>query len=255
MIVNDTKNNDALLMALVASIKNNMNEWQIVNINIMKDSTLPQDEIIQNLLENYKSHEGIIYPVSASKIVMLVRLGIVENYTRMKTEVEQKLPGHSCRVLLRKMSAAGMKQIQIDLSQKGDSITFADDLYSQRETRSGNVFLVVDDDAFIRKSMKTLLSSCGDIVEVEAGKQVVPAYLKHNPDMIFLDIHMPDKTGLELIPDIMEVDSDAFIVILSADSNAENVMSALEEGAIGFLTKPPSKAKVQEYLGQCITIK
>ena len=66
---------------------------------------------------------------------------------------------------------------------------------------------------------------------------------------------MPDKTGLELIPDIIDIDSDAFIIILSADSNKDNVIAALEEGGAGFLTKPPAKAKVQEYLTQCITMK
>ena len=249
------KKNDAELMALVPSIKNNINEWQIVNINIVENSILSQKAITEKFLDQYRVYEGMIYPVSPKKIVMLVRLGIIENYIAMKTEIEKKIPGHCCRVLLRKMDAVGMKQIQIDLTEKDTTIDFSETLYSQRASRKDNVLLVADDDAFIRKSMSALLSSCGDIFDVDCGKDVVSAYLKHNPDILLLDIHMPDKTGLELIPDLIEVDSDAFIIILSADSQKENVLKALELGAAGFLSKPPAKAKVQEYLSQCITMK
>lgn len=249
------KSNDAELMALVPSIKNHMNEWQIVNINIVENSALSQKAIIEKFLAQYRAHEGMIYPVSPKKIVMLIRLGIVENYALMKSEIEKKMPNHCCRVLLRKMSAVGMKQIQIDLTKRDTAIDLAENMYSQRASRKENVILIADDDTFIRKSMGALLASCGNIFDVDCGKDVVSAYLKHNPDILLLDIHMPDKTGLELIPDIVEVDSDAFIIVLSADSQKENVLKALELGAAGFLTKPPAKHKVQEYLSQCITIK
>ena len=253
MILAD-KNNDAELVALVPSIKNFMNEWQIVNINIAETSTLSQKQIIQKFIDQYRNYDGVIYPVNSAKFVMLVRLGIIENYALMKSEIEKKIPQHSCRILLRKMSAKGLRQIQIDLSEKVTSVSLAENLYYQRMNRKENVILIADDDAFVRKSMSALLS-CGTIFEVEAGKQVIPSYLKHNPDILFLDIHMPDKTGLELIPDIVEIDSDAFMIVLSADSQKENVLTALELGAAGFLSKPPLKQRVQEYISQCITIK
>ena len=100
-----------------------------------------------------------------------------------------------------------------------------------------------------------LLAVSGTLVEAEDSSQVMSQYLARNPDIIFLDIHMPGKSGLELIKDIMEIDPDAVIIVLSADSSAENVMKALEEGAAGFLSKPPSKNKIQDYMSQCITIR
>jgi len=253
MIVAD-KNNEAELIAIIPSIKNHMNEWQIVNIKIMEKSSVSQKEIVQRFLEQYRSYEGVIYPVSASKIVMLIRLGLIENYALMKAEIERKIPSLYCRILLRKMSAAGLKQIHLDLSEKGASFNLLDNLFELRICRKTNVVLIADDDSFVRKSLGTLLASCGDVYEIEDGDQIVKTYLKYNPDILFLDIHMPGKTGLEVIPNLIEIDTDAFIVVLSADSQKENVLEALERGAAGFLTKPPAKHRIQEYLNQCITI-
>ncbi len=248
------KKNDSELMMLVPSIKNHMSEWQIINIKIVENSVLSQKEIIKHFYDQYRKYEGMIYPVSPRKIVMLVRLGIIENYAVIKSDIEQKIPNHCCRILLRQMSKIGIKQVQIDLTEKDTSINLTESMYKQRETRKDNVILIVDDDPFIRKTMSILLTSCGEIIEASCGKEVVPAYLKHNPDILLLDIHMPDKTGLEIIPDLIELDSDSFIIVLSADSQKENVLKALELGAAGFLTKPPAREKIQEYLSQCITI-
>ncbi|MCB1839404.1 MAG: response regulator [Alphaproteobacteria bacterium] len=248
------KNNEAELIAIIPSIKSHMNEWQILNIKIVENSSLSQKEITHRFAEQYRSYEGVIYPVSDLKIMMLVRLGLVENYALMKSEIEKKIPSHCCRILLRKMSTAGLRQIQIDLTQKDASFNLSDNLFDERMRRNTNVILIADDDAFIRKSLRALLVSCGEVHEVSNGDQVFPSYLKNNPDILFLDIHMPGKTGLEVIPNIIEMDSDAFIIVLSADSQKGNVLEALEKGAAGFLTKPPAKSRIQEYLNQCITI-
>lgn len=249
------KKNEAQLMSLVSSIKKYMNEWQIVNVNIAASAGLTKTEVMEKLLISYNKNEGIIYPLSDKKVVMLVRLGIIQNYAVMKSEIEDKIPNHSCRVMMRKMSAAGLKQIQIDLTQKSSGVSLQDNLFSQREKRKENIILVADDDAFVLKSMSKLLAFYGRVVEASGSAQVTPLYLEHNPDIVLLDIHMPGKSGLDLMNDVMEMDPDAFIIILSADSMKENVMTALERGAAGFLTKPPIKAKLEEYLNQCITIR
>ncbi len=247
-------NNNAELLTLAPSIENNMMEWQIVNIDLQKDNNISPKDITKQLLEKYKSYDGIIFTASETKIMMVIRLGIVENYAVMKKEIEDNIPEHIYRIMLRKMSSLGMKQIQIDLMQKNTSIDLINDLYSQRVDRKRNVIMIADDDAFVRKSMSALLTTCGEIQEVETGEKVTKAYLEHNPDFLLLDIHMPGKTGLEIIENIMEFDTDAFIIVLSADHSSDNVLNALNNGAAGFLIKPTSKEKVHDYLNKCITI-
>lgn len=254
MILSDSKDEKKLMM-LLSSIKQHMDEWQIVNVNILKDTTASQKNIIDRLLDNYEAHEGLIYPVSEKKIVMLVRLGVVHDYTNIKASLEKKLPQHSCRITVKKLNKIGIKQIQVDLSERNSGLELTDNMFVQRKERKDNVLLIADDDSFVRLSLVKLLTGCGDIEEVSAGKEVLSTYLKVNPDILFLDIHMPDQTGLDILPKILEIDPDACIIMLSADSQRQNVLSALDMGAIGFLSKPPNTEKIQEYISQCITIR
>ena len=254
MIYSKEADNKQLIL-LVHSIKEHMNEWQIVTININSQSGLSIDDVSQKLLKQYKQYEGVIYPASSDRLVMLVRLGWIEDFTVIKSQIEDRLPEHACRVLVKKMNMVGLRQIQIDLIKKGDGLSLTENLFNIRLERKNNVIMVVDDDDFVRVSMKKLLGASAEVIEIDNAKALLKDYLKYNPDIIFLDIHMPDVNGLDLIKNIMEVDPDAFILTLSADSSTENVLIAMERGAVGFLSKPPSKKKVQEYLAQCITFK
>lgn len=249
------KNSDTELMALVSSIKNHMSEWQIVNIKMLEKSQLTQKQVLEKFLAQYKMYDGLIYPVSPQKIVMLARLGLIDNYSLMKAEIEKNIPHHSCRIMLRKMSAIGLKQIQIDLTSQSQSVDLVDKMFHERSSRKENILMIADDDAFVRKTMSTLLIPFGETIQVASANDVLRSYLEHNPDILLLDIHMPEKSGLEIIPSIMEVDPDAYIIVLSADSQKDNVLKALELGAAGFLSKPAAKERVQEYLNQCITIR
>jgi len=250
-----TKKNDMGLLTLVQSIEDCMDEWQIVHINLSEDSQLSCEQLIESVSRIYSVYEGVLYSISKKKFMMLIRFGLVRNYALMRKDIEQKLPQNCCRIVLRKMNANGLKQIQIDLTNTKQAAYAKQSMFIERQERKENVILVADDDLFVRKSMKKLLENSGNIIESENGRQTIAEYLNQNPDVLFLDIHMPDKNGLDIIEQIMEADPDAFIVLISADSSAQNVMTALEQGAIGFLSKPPSKVKIQEYINQCITTK
>lgn len=243
------------VMALIPAIQESMDEWQMLNISILRESQLTRDQVLERLLNKYKEHKGFIYPASPTKIIMGVRFGVIDNYAIMKKHIEESVPNNCCHITLKKMSPVGLKHVQTDLTQSNNNMLLEDTMFDQRQKRRQNMLLIADDDAFIRKAMKKLLLASGVLIEAGDSKAVVTQYINKNPDVLFLDIHMPGKNGLELIQDIMEVDPDAYIVLLSADSSPGNVLKALEEGAVGFLSKPPSKKKVQDYLSQCITVR
>ena len=253
MIVGD-KLTDSELIALVPSIKNYMNEWQIISV-VMREGAKITEQDIQNLLwEMYKKNEGIVY-TQKSKVICLVRLGIIEDYYEIKSDVEKKMPKHSCRVMAQKVSKIGLRQIQIDLLEKDDTAPLVVSMLNERKERRENIFLVVDDDAFARKALGTLLATCGLYHEAQNGAEAIKAYVKANPDIIFLDIHMPDCNGLELIADIFQYDPDAFIIVMSADSVRDNVVTALDKGAAGFLAKPSKRDAIMNYLNACLTVR
>lgn len=100
--------------------------------------------------------------------------------------------------------------------------------------------LVVDDAAFMRISIKNMISKHGFEVVGEAanGNEAVAKYKELNPDIVTMDITMPDKTGLEALKEIMEFDANATVVMVSALGQEGMMKEAITSGAKGFIVKP-----------------
>jgi len=108
--------------------------------------------------------------------------------------------------------------------------------------------LIVDDAAFMRKLLKNILFSGGfDIAgEAENGKQAVELYRKLKPDVVMLDIVMPEMNGLETLKAIKQIDPDAKIIMCTAVGQEKIVKAAIKLGARGYIVKPFQAQKVIE---------
>lgn len=106
--------------------------------------------------------------------------------------------------------------------------------------------LICDDSILARKQIKDFISTLGSPVFVEAsdGQMAIDMYKEHHPNMVFLDIVMPKKDGNDAIPEIIEYDPDAFIVIVSSVGTQSQLKCALEAGAKDFLQKPIEKGHI-----------
>lgn len=100
--------------------------------------------------------------------------------------------------------------------------------------------LIVDDAAFMRLSIRNILEKNGfEVVgEAENGIVSVSKYKELKPDVVTMDITMPDMSGIEALKLIMEYDPDAKVVMLSAMGQQEMVMDAIMAGAKSFIVKP-----------------
>ena len=100
--------------------------------------------------------------------------------------------------------------------------------------------LVVDDAAFMRISIKNMLMKNGYEVcgEAENGEVAVQRYKELMPDIVTLDITMPDKDGLEALKEILASNSDAKVIMVSAMGQEGMVREAIISGAKGFIVKP-----------------
>lgn len=123
-----------------------------------------------------------------------------------------------------------------------------------RNDRTENLTLIADDDLFIHKVLREILKPFTQFDEAVDGADVLAKYKETLPDVIFLDIHMPNVEGLQLIKDIKDFDPDAHIVMVTADSKLENVQSAIKDGAAGFIVKPFDKQTVIKSFGRCPTV-
>jgi two-component system chemotaxis response regulator CheY len=127
-------------------------------------------------------------------------------------------------------------------------------VYMARTKRRENIFLVADDDMFMRTTIKGIMSAKGSVFEATNGSEVDKAYHSLNPDVVFLDIHLPEKNGQEILQSLLAMDPDAYVVMVSSDSSRDNVQTTLKKGARDFLTKPFTRERIMECLKQCSTI-
>ena len=100
--------------------------------------------------------------------------------------------------------------------------------------------LIVDDAAFMRLSLKTILEKNGfEVVgEAENGLIGVKKYKELSPDLVTLDITMPEMDGITALKEIMKIDSNAKVIIVSAMGQEGHVREAVMCGAKSFIVKP-----------------
>jgi two-component system chemotaxis response regulator CheY len=108
--------------------------------------------------------------------------------------------------------------------------------------------LIVDDALFMRMMIKDILSKDGFVVvgEAENGAEAVEKYENLKPDLVTMDIVMPEMDGIEAVRSIIKIDPGARVLMCSAMGQQPLVVEALEAGARDFIIKPFQPAKVVE---------
>lgn len=100
--------------------------------------------------------------------------------------------------------------------------------------------LIVDDAGFMRMMIKTHLSKAGyeNFMEAEDGMKALEAYQAEKPDLVIMDITMPNMDGIEALRNIKKFDANAKVVMCSAMGQESMVMEAIKLGALDFIVKP-----------------
>ena len=100
--------------------------------------------------------------------------------------------------------------------------------------------LLVDDAAFMRMMVKNTLNENGytDLYEASDGAEAVTKYAELKPDLVIMDITMPNMDGLEALKAIRKADPNASVVMCSAMGQEAMVIEAIKSGAKDFIVKP-----------------
>ena len=112
----------------------------------------------------------------------------------------------------------------------------------------GKNILIVDDAAFMRMMIKDILSKNGYTVagEAENGVKAIEKYNELKPDLVLMDITMPDKDGIQALKDIKASDPNAKIIMCSAMGQQAMVIESIQAGAKDFIDKPFQPDRVLE---------
>ena len=112
--------------------------------------------------------------------------------------------------------------------------------------------LIVDDAMFMRKMLVGILEKNGHIIVGEAsnGKEALNEYKQHHPDLVTMDITMPDVDGIQGVRLIKEYDNNANIIMCSAMGQQAMVIEAIQAGAKDFIVKPFDEDRIMSAISK-----
>lgn len=111
--------------------------------------------------------------------------------------------------------------------------------------------LICDDSMLVRKKLKDVLVGMNcDVFESANGREVVEVFKDVRPDVVFMDIVMPEADGLSALRDIKQYDKEARVVMLSSTGTSSKLIQALKYGAEDFIQKPYTVEQISKVLSQ-----
>lgn len=116
---------------------------------------------------------------------------------------------------------------------------------------TGKKILVCDDSVLARKQLMDAVKEISDgavFIEGKNGSEAIELYKTEKPDLVFMDIVMPEKDGNAALSEIREFDKDATIIIVSSVGTQEQLKKAIQLGAKDFIQKPFEKNQIKEII-------
>lgn len=120
----------------------------------------------------------------------------------------------------------------------------------------GLKILIVDDVATTRNLLKSAITQLvnSDLIPFKSidfyfagdGHQALTEFQNHKPNLVFLDIELPDQSGLNLLKQFKEQQANSHVIMVSGDATMDNVKKAIGSGAKGFIVKPFNVDKVKD---------
>lgn len=117
---------------------------------------------------------------------------------------------------------------------------------ARRSRRDSPVVMFVEDDRFTSAYASNILGKDYDLVLCKNGEEAILEYIEYAPDVVFLDIHLPGLNGHDTLQAIRAIDDSAYCVMLSVDTQHNNIIKASQNGAHKFLKKPFSRERLIE---------
>ncbi len=119
-----------------------------------------------------------------------------------------------------------------------------DEILNQRKSRETLVALIIEDQKFSREMLKSFLRKNFTVHTAANAKEGLSHYMHQAPDIVFLDIELPDLSGFEICELINQLDKESYVVMVSGNNTGEDVHKAMSKGAKTYVIKPFTKSKI-----------
>ena len=120
-------------------------------------------------------------------------------------------------------------------------------------SQSKHKILIVDDDSEFRRSLRKILQKAGyQVSSAVSALQASKILAKHAYPLILLDLHMPGKSGLDLLHEVKEKTPESKVIMITVDGSADNYSEAMSAGAFAFLHKPVKMKKILTYASMAL---
>ena len=112
--------------------------------------------------------------------------------------------------------------------------------------------LICDDAAFMRMMLKDIMKRIGygEVYEAENGKKAIEKYIEFKPDLVFMDITMPEMDGIEALKRIIANDKNAAVIMCAAIGQSPLAVETMKNGAKDVIFKPYNIERVKEIVNK-----
>ncbi|MAS87527.1 MAG: hypothetical protein CMH30_06085 [Micavibrio sp.] len=129
-------------------------------------------------------------------------------------------------------------------------------LPKRRQLRRDPLIMLVEDDPLAQNLVKQIVTHKYRHVHiVDDGQQALIDYVEEAPDIVFLDINIPSLSGDKVLEQLLKIDPDAYVVMLTFAKDHETVSRLVDTGAQGYIAKPFAVAKIMKYIERSPLVK
>ncbi len=271
------ENSEALLKGFIKSIEPKPQSWRVISIEFQDCDTIHsplfQNLCLKNLHDAFDETDCRIYWVKPNFVLVLFQgraLPVekcVEEFLK-QTEfrgfgrffdiLDLSVHWSNLLTLLTRISAETHAQTartplppsnpESSIQNSGFVVELSREkiqqMFPTRAARKKPLLLLVEDDPFTLQLVKIAMKDMFDIIAAETARQALSFYQRHLPDMVFLDIQLPDGNGINILKQIQSADKDCYAVMLSSHSQKEKILDCLNNGAKGFIAKPFTRQRL-----------
>ncbi len=121
-----------------------------------------------------------------------------------------------------------------------------------RQLRRERVVLIVEDDRFTANLLQSNIGNGFNCVIAGTGEEAIDSYIAESPNIVFLDIELPDMNGYEVLDILKSMDPNLYVIVLTGHGTSENVLKAVDQEVKGFINKPFSREQVLKHINTIV---